>query len=284
MELRVDLHCHGPNKWLGTERWNPMDLAKLVAGKLDVCAITEMRPGDNRFEDLKKSSLIYEKDGRVEVRDDEIYIPEYDVLFLRTQEIPTWENVYSDWRKNDSPEGHVLVVGAKNKIKEESLDNVLEQASEQNAAVILDHPFAGPQDYSIGACYSNSFERINKYFEEGKIHAIEDSGQLRSKGFLATMFGYNGANNDAIDFAKENNYNLVANSDAHSVREMGLAHTLFYVINNRREFNVKDIVKTLRRENNGEIIPIGVPGPLFSLEKHGLELSSAIIKEKLVGK
>jgi hypothetical protein len=71
MEIRADLHCHGPEEWLGTSKWNPWDISALVVGKLEVMAITEVSHLKNtpkKYQDLRFDKLMeVAKIGRAHV-------------------------------------------------------------------------------------------------------------------------------------------------------------------------------------------------------------------------
>lgn len=283
MYIRADLHCHGPEKWLKTSRWNPIDIARVVKGKLEVMAIVEMNLDDNRFEDLKKVSLGYEKDGRVCVNGNQIYVPECNLLIVRAQELATFSYIDNvDWRKNSGAQGHILVVGNKQKIPEGNLEESLNRAQSQGCAVIADHMFAGTREELVGIGSVNSEEKVIDYFRQKRIHAVEDSGLLRGIGVINLLFGFNGANDRALTFALNNEIPIVANSDSHSIYEMGRAHTLFRSYDSTWQHYLPFIIYNLKNGISGAIEQFPRGAPAFSSERHLLELAPEMLRKYAV--
>ncbi len=271
MKLRVDLHCHGPNEWIGTSRWNAFAIAELVRD-IDAVGIVEMSETDRRFDALKSGAFFNchpdEKHSVAQVFDNAIYLLPKSVLLFRAQEIATVD-------KNGKPEGHVLIFGNRTKIKDASLDEVLDKANGQGAAVIADHPFAGPNPGIIGVCYANSEERILKYFLEGKIHAVEYNGCLASSGVLNSFFGLRRKNDRAVEFAREHSLNLVANTDSHSARELKTARAYTYFPFDgtiKPQDYVQHLVSCLKEPGNSEIEPLLNPAPAFSTDLHAAHI------------
>ena len=268
MNIRVDLHCHGPNEWrYNPTKWNPRKLAELVAGKLEAVGIAEMTETDHRFENLK---IAGKNDKGVYIDNNQIHVPEYNISFFRTEEIST--------RLNGISQGHLLIFGNKNKIIKGSLDEVLDIANEQGAVVIADHAFTGPHDANMGLCYANSPDRVLRYFNEGKIHAMEYNGSLASWAIFNKLTGSIKKNNKAVDFAKKHNLYLTASTDAHCISEMtgNRAHTSFEVPSSLGRESELDYVaffqKTLKTPGN-KIVPVMNPGPAFYLDKHVGEIA-----------
>jgi len=265
MEVRADLHCHGPNEWrYNPAKWNPRNLARLVEGRLTAVGIAEMTETDKRFEMLK---LACKNDPGVDIDGNEIYVPKYGVVLFRTEEIAT--------QKNGKPQGHVLVFGNKNKIISGSLDEVLDKANEQGAVVIADHAFTGGNNSITGICAVNSPDKILKYFADGKIHSMEYNGSLASFSLFNMFFDSNARNQMAVDFARKNNIYLTASTDAHCVAEMigERAHTLFDVpdspyLTEYPMMNDVDSMKIALRTPGNKIVPVMKPGPAFYLDKH----------------
>lgn len=287
MEIKSDLHCHGPEKWRGRKRWNPIDISNLASGKLDVLAITEMGHEDNRFEELKLASREYEKSGRVLISDNEIYVPENRVLIVRTQEVACHEYVNpNNWRDRKNAQGHLLVVGAKKRINWASIEGVLDKAGEQGAGVIADHSHSGPHEGFLGLCYAQGEEKVLEYFRAGKIHAIEDSGLMASRVFFNFYFGLNDSNERALDFALKNKLKVVANTDSHSAREMDRrkeqkAYSSFegYCPDFRNYVEV--IVEALKNDGQ-KITAYGKKAPKFSADIHALRIAYIIARDRFL--
>jgi len=271
MVFGIDMHYHGPEEWLGTERWNARNIARLVRHNLHALAITEMGPEDLRFYELKKAAL---RDAELIVDKDQIYVPESDVLLFRTLEIPA--------RASDGKqEGHVLIVGAKEKIPIRSLDYILDAAKEQGAAVIADHAFAGPFSFMVGVGYARVENAFRRYFEERRIHALEYNGQMDSLSFLNSLFRLANANKRAEAFAKLNNLNLVANTDGHSAREAARSYTTLDINPEKLGWTnyISAVVNYLKCGQR--TIPIKIAGPAFAAERHMMALIPVILNSKL---
>ncbi len=262
--VNADLHNHGPEEWIDNNLWDAERLANLARGrKLDVLGIVEMGPIDNRFEILKK-----DRKG-LEVGTNQIYVPEYKVILTRVLEIRTWKDSYDDWTKNNSSQGHILVVNARERIKEGTLESVLEKANKQGAVVIADHPYSGGHPASIGILKANGEEKIKGYIDQGLIHGVEYNGQMDSLDPLRLFTGWN-ANEKAIKFAEETNLPLIASTDAHSERE-NIANASFttFGINDQisKEDYMEEIAMTIKGKK-GKIYPHCKSAPSFAQSKH----------------
>lgn len=271
MELKADLHCHGPEEWLNTRKWNPLEIAALAEGKLDVLAITEMGEQDRRFGELKFASIPYEDSGRICVAGDEIYIPEKKVLLLKTQEVAA--------SKDNKPQGHLLIIGGKSKFAGGSLEENLEKAENEGAVVIASHMFSGGHEALAGIGHANSPDIVLDYFSRKKIHAIEWNGQM--SGFnplMNALYDFRSELNDkAAELARKEGIALVANTDAHSAPCIGKSYTVFQTGEDWRNYagEIKDAIK------RNEIADLSMEkAGAFSADRHAIKIRKEILKNK----
>jgi len=273
MIIRVDLHCHGPEEWLETDKWNPIDISTLAKGKLEAMAITEMGETDERFEELKCEGIQQELDGRIIISNDAIYVPENNLLLLRTREIAT---IYQG-----KSQGHLLMVGRKTKFSKDSLEYVLNKANEEGAVLIADHMFSGGHEAleGIGSIYKD-INKVIPQFLLGRIHAIEWNGQMQGFNPLVSwLYDFNSNSNQrAIEFANKNKIPLIASTDAHSIKEIGRSHTLFNVSEDWKNYleNIKTSIK--ERSIHGCCMN---PSPNYSADIHALKIAGKILINKL---
>jgi hypothetical protein len=271
MKTRADLHCHGPEEWLNTPRWNPMEIGKLVGKQLDVLAITEMGESDSRFEDLKYAGMEDEKKGFVQIEGNQIYVPRYELIILRTQEIAT--------QNNGKPQGHLIIVGNQAKIPEGSLENVLDNAQNQGAAVVADHAFSGPHPALIGIGYRDGGKKLKELMEQQRIHALEYNGQMDGFNFCKYLLGFYNANKKAGAFADKNKFKIVSNSDGHSAREIPKAYT--YLELNDNDLTIERRLADSIINPNSPCLPIRDSAPAFSADFHAGEIFTLNLLKKL---
>lgn len=278
--IKVDLHYHGPEEWLGTSRWNALDIAKGVSEKgLDALAITEMGKKDYRFNVLRDNSSRYEKEG-LRIEEDFIYIEPFGLVLFRNQEIAT--ESYNGNRPQ--PTGHILLIGAQ-KTAIMNLSDILKFADEEKAAVILPHMYGRGHSALLGAGSSLGQEYLAQLIQQNKIHAIEDSALMRSQGPLNFLLMTNYLNNQAVDFAINQNAHIVANSDGHSMREAGSAYTRISSMKVKEKPLLPTDYLTFITENlRNRIADVSRSwdkSPAFSADTHMLHVMGYILKDKL---
>lgn len=185
---------------------------------------------DWRYEHLINSKG-YERQNLGENKNG-IYVPEKDIYLIRGQEIPT-------------KEGHLLVLGTGEGSylkKERKIEDTIKEAKDQNAIIVVEHPFylAG-----LGSYLEKNLELLEQ------VDAIEIYNSTAAFGLPFSPFPFR-ANKKAQEFyakIKQDFPHLgaISSSDGHSFYEVGSSWTEIKKPSN------KDFVSALRdsiRETN----------------------------------
>lgn len=199
------------------------------------------------------------------------YEPSSEILIVRGQEVPT-------------KQGHLLVLGLNDGVHLASgreLESTLKEAKSHGGIIIADHPFYLE---GIGQTLAKGFG----YSKEHKQGQCEDSNLLSYFDALAWNSSASlwlpgitpkYANEEALRFYRYMrgyypNLGLIADSDGHSIFEMGRSYTAIQMPN-YLNLDSRELKQNLRRavrestQENCTMTP-AIVGPL----KHGLEIKA----------
>jgi len=271
--VNADLHTHlkTGSDFSHIDFNRVINLARTRLGKGGIVGLTNFE--DDRYEQF------IERPGYERINlGNAIYVPKREILVVKGQEIPTREC-------------HILVLGLEQGISLRSglpLGNTLNDAKERDLAVILPHPGS----YQGILKEIDRLSEFTKRVKEGaifdtpnflsqRVHGIEIYNSEQELGFPKYA-----DNNRVKSFQKVMaqwfDFGAVANSDGHSIRELGRSYTEL-IIARYEHMADKDSVKSHLKKAIGSAKKFQgkrEPAKLGAIE-HVVALAYYILRDKL---
>lgn len=238
-EYIADLHCHPCCFRRGMLDNRPDTVEGLfeagVKAGVDILAITDFGQqacfsyfvAMRRYLDDSYETGLLTIEGRpiafkVKKEDDE-------VLFLRTQEVPTQD-------------GHVLILGGHRSLDDgESAEDTLTKAKYSLGAITgIDHPYIPRTRGGLGE------KKLVELMEKGLVDFIEEhNAQIRNPFVFTDPFDLDVANNRARGFCELYGIKGICVSDAHLVQDIGLGSISFEAFDTNDGYTLRGLLKEI---------------------------------------
>ncbi|MFH1787640.1 MAG: PHP-associated domain-containing protein [archaeon] len=234
MVMKVDLHTHTSDfsHLIFTEVDKKKYLLKLLSklykkGDKLVVGVANFN-NDGRYSKFVRATNELSEDYIVNLRNSNYFISIQKnnkiIYFVRADEIET-------------DKGHILILGNKDKINSRNLKNLLKLARKNKWIVIADHPL-----HKIGLGYF----LIQRIFGLKRWSLNDESIKKNKKDFDSIeLNSYFPEDRDKIrKFAKKNNIPIIADSDAHCIKEF---FDSYFEVENLNFKNIQKFKRSFRK-------------------------------------